>query len=60
MMLKKSQILYSVVVSRFGYGKGFWTLLAGIAVAFAVLVQFESRQVHPIVERIPASDSKTR
>lgn len=39
-----------------GYGRGFWTLLAGVAVAVALLYQIDSNRPHPTVERVPASD----
>lgn len=39
-----------------GYGRGFWTLIAGVVVAVAVLAQIETNRPHPTVERIPAAD----
>lgn len=55
-MLKKTQIFYEIFTSRFGYGKGFWTLLTGMVVAFALLLQLDARRPRPVVERIPASE----
>ena len=59
-MIKKTKIFYAVFSTGAGYGKGFWTLLAGIAVGFALLIQLESRHTSPVVERLPASEESLR
>ena len=59
-MFKKTQIFYEVFLAKAGYGKGFWTLLAGIAVALLFLLQLENGRSHPIVERLPASEFQSR
>ena len=46
--------------TKMGYGTGFWTLLVGVLIAGAILVQLEASQkkMHDQtqVERIPASE----